>query len=264
MNTYLELNKFNHIRYLDEGHRYLIDNREMISVTTFIGLYKQVFDREGHSLRCAQKKGVSAQQILDEWDLKKEIACAKGIHFHRFAENYLANKEYPHSREEMEQTFGDASIVEELLELQKMFKQFYLDSSRNLVPVRSEWVVGDADLGICGMVDQLYFNKKSGQLELWDWKTNKAISRSSPYQKKMLGPVAHLDECEYNLYSLQLSLYKYIIEKNTDLRLGNSYLAWFHVPNGNYRIFRCDHFAKELQSMLADYQQSQQKQMEGV
>ena len=46
----------------------------------------------------------------------------------------------------------------------------------NLVPVKMELVVGDEDYGLGGMVDCLFYNKKSGMLEVWDYKTNKAIN----------------------------------------------------------------------------------------
>ena len=39
--------------------------------------------------------------------------------------------------------------------------------------------------------------------------------------KKMLGPVAHLDDCNLNHYNLQLSIYMYIILKhNPNLKAG--------------------------------------------
>ena len=88
----------------------------------------------------------------------------------------------------------------------------------NLVPVKMELVVGDEDYGLGGMVDCLFYNKKSGMLEVWDYKTNKAINTKNNYGQRFNEPISHLDVCEINTYSLQLSLYKHIIEKNTNLK----------------------------------------------
>jgi ATP-dependent exoDNAse (exonuclease V) beta subunit len=68
------------------------------------------------------------------------------------------------------------------------------------------------------MVDQLFFNEKSGKLEIWDWKTNKKIDKKNRWQQ-FKEPISHLDVCELNTYSLQLSLYKYIITRNTNIEL---------------------------------------------
>ena len=53
-----------------------------------------------------------------------------------------------------------------------------------------------------------------------------------------------------NTYSLQLSLYKYIIEKNTNLKLGDSYIVWFNEKNETYKPIKCYDFQKEIVKML--------------
>ena len=253
MKVFLELNKFNHIQFFDQEHKYVIDGNEMISVTTFIGQYKKAFDRETQSIRIAEKRGLPVEEILAEWDLKRDISCERGSCLHAFAESYLANKIYAYPSERIKAMFGEDPIIDQVKFLTEMFKVFHHDSSKNLVPIKSEFVVGDAELGICGMVDQIYFNKKSGKLEIWDWKTNKSIEKHSAYNRKMMGPVSHLDECELNTYSLQLSLYKYLIEKNTELQFGNSYITWFNEKNESYRVFKCLSLREEVKAMILDY-----------
>ena len=74
----------------------------------------------------------------------------------------------------MVKQFGNDIIKEKFDKCQQIFKNFYEDSRINLVPVKMELVVGDEDYGLGGMVDCLFYNKKSGMLEVWDYKTNKA------------------------------------------------------------------------------------------
>ena len=110
-------------------------------------------------------------------------------------------------------------------------------------------MVGDSELGLCGMVDQLFWNEKSGELEIWDWKTNKEIKEKNKWQQ-FKSPLSHLDVCELNTYSLQLSLYKHIIEKNTNLKLCSSYIVWLNENNDTYKVFKCNDFEKEVKSIL--------------
>lgn len=256
MEVYLELAKFNHIKYYDEPHEYFIDDEKQKSVTTFIGEFKPPFDEDYWSRRKADEIGITQAEMLKEWAFKRDSACDKGSCFHEYAENYLNNKIFPWDCDKYVRKYGRDILTKPLEKLRKMFHQFYEDSSRNLIPVKSELVVGDKELGICGMVDQLYFNRKSGNLEIWDWKTNKEIKRENKWERYD-SPINHLEVCEFNTYSLQLSLYKYLIEKNTELRLGNCYIVWFHEKNDKYECIRCQDFGTEVSRMLATRCQTQ-------
>ena len=96
MNIHLELAKFNHIKYFDEPHKYYIGEQELISGTTFVGLYKPKFESQAMAKSSAKKKGVEPEDLLAEWDMKKNIASLRGTLFHAYAENYLNNKVYPY------------------------------------------------------------------------------------------------------------------------------------------------------------------------
>ena len=72
-------------------------------------------------------------------------------------------------------------------------------------------------------------------------------------------PISHLDVCEINTYSLQLSLYKHIIEKNTNLNIGNCYLIWINESSDNYKIFTCKDLQAEIKLMIEHYENSKNK-----
>ena len=130
-----------------------------------------------------------------------------------------------------------------------MFGDFYEKSFGKLIPVRAEIVVGDKEWGVTGMIDQLFFNEKSGKLEIWDWKTNKAIKKENKWQQ-FKEPLSHLDVCELNTYSLQLSFYKLIVERNTELELGDCYIVWFNEKNETYKIIKCYDFSDEILKIM--------------
>jgi ATP-dependent exoDNAse (exonuclease V) beta subunit len=96
-------------------------------------------------------------------------------------------------------------------------------------------------------------------LEIWDYKTNKEIKMSNSYGNKYLKPISHLDECEMNTYSLQLGLYKHIIEKNTNLKIGDSYLIWINENSDNYKVYKCKDLQAELKLMIEHYENTKSK-----
>ena len=147
---------------------------------------------------------------------------------------------------------GNNDVKEDYDKLLILFNKFYEESYGKLIPIKSEVIVGDEELEICGMVDQLFWNSKSEELQIWDWKTNKAIKRNNKWQQ-FKEPLSHLDVCEFNTYSLQLSLYRYIIEKNTNLKLGDSYIVWFNEKNTNYEAIKCRDYRNEVVEMLKEH-----------
>ena len=87
-------------------------------------------------------------------------------------------------------------------------------------------------------------------MQIWDWKTNKKLRMSNEYNKKLKGILSHLDECEYTIYSLQLSIYREIIKKKTNLDIGKTYIVWFFEDNDDYKVIECLDLSKESKLIL--------------
>lgn len=232
--TLLELAKFNHIKFDSESHKYYYNNEKEqfpLSVTEKVHQFVAAFDKGYWSQRKAKERGVAPEVVLAEWDKTAEEACTKGTAFHKYAENKVNNRHEP---------------LEVSALLKSQFDRFYYDSIDNLVPVKSELVVGDTGLQIAGTVDQLYWSKKINGFVIFDWKTNRAMRLKNERRQKMLTHFAHLDECEFNTYSLQLNIYKYIVERNTSLKIKGLFLGWFNEKNDSYQIHKC----LDLQSLV--------------
>ena len=243
-NIFKELNKFNDVVFTEEGHIYTMGGKKATSVTTFIGQFKKPFERDFWAARSAKKANVKLQDILEKWDSISLRACNKGSKFHAFAENYINNKILPN-------IIYDFDIdIEAYNTIESQFLKFYENSKENLIPIRSELCVGSSQLGICGMVDQLYYSNTLNGLVIFDWKTNKRMNYTSRYQNMMLPPISHLEECEFSTYSLQLSLYRYIIELETYLEIKDCFIVWFNEKNDTYRLIRCADYRKEIINML--------------
>ena len=83
-------------------------------------------------------------------------------------------------------------------------------------------------VGICGQSDLV--EVVNGKVNIIDYKTNKEIKKESyvnweGQSEKMLPPVDSLDDCNFNHYVLQLSIYMYIILKhNPKLKPGRIFI----------------------------------------
>ena len=83
--------------------------------------------------------------------------------------------------------------------------------------VYPEHMVYLKSIGLCGQADLV--EVVNGVVNILDYKTNKEIKTKGftnweGITSKMYNPVNHLDDCNYNIIYLQLSIYMYIILKH--------------------------------------------------
>ena len=232
---------FNHVKYFDDKHKYYIGNKELISTTTLIGEFKKPFNADYWSSIKAKQRGVSKQQILLEWEDIKDVACAKGSDLHAYSDNFMHNRVFP------------TDVPDILI---KQFKDFYNSFTKKNIVIRTEYVLGDLELGIGGMIDLFCYNKEKDYFYIADYKTNKKFDFESTYNNYFLDPISSLEECSFTTYSLQTSIYRYIIEKNLGVELGDSIVIWFNDKNDSYEPVKCTYFKKEVEKMFKSYKKN--------
>ena len=49
---------------------------------------------------------------------------------------------------------------------------------------------------------------------------------------------------------LELSVYKKMIEMNTNIKLGDSNIVWFNEENQNYKIIKCKDYSEHVDKMF--------------
>lgn len=226
---------FNDVTYFDEPHKYYLNGRELVSVTTILHKYQEDFDEEYWSIKKSEEYNLPASIIKRAWKFINEKGTYKGSIIHDYAENMFLNKVFKYPKNDIIHKFGFDPIKYEYDITKKHVDKFYADSRDKLIPIRTEFVIYDSDSLIGGMVDMLFYNVKAKEFQIWDWKTNKDFTYSGN-GRKLNGCLFTLDDCDIEIYSLQLSLYKVIIEKYTGIKLGKSYLVWFSHNNPSYKI----------------------------
>lgn len=202
--------------FKQENHKYeSLDPNERItwiSVTSFVGLFKQKFDPVAQSIKSSNNKrskwyGIDPKRIQEIWSSEGDRAITHGSKYHDQREADITNLDTI-------QRMGKAiPIIKPIFDagikqapIQKLTEGIYPE---HFVYLKSA--------GLCGQSDRVEVVQNI--VDVIDYKTNKEIKKESfrnweGITQKMTGPVAHLDDCNFNHYALQLSTYLYIILKH--------------------------------------------------
>jgi hypothetical protein len=203
------------IQFTSANHKYeSVDDpqKEWLSVTTIISLFKPKFDKEAVANKVARNKkskwyGLTPEEIVAIWDKENKRAIDLGSWYHDQRESELV----------MCNTIQRSGID---LPVIKPIEQdgVKLSPDQTLTPgIYPEHLVYLKSAGICGQADRV--EVVGNHLNIYDYKTNKEIKMEGftnwQGSTNMLdSPVNHLEDCNFNHYTLQLSLYMYMMLKH--------------------------------------------------
>ena len=224
--------------FYEDGHYYECKGKKVgISVTRFISEYENEFDQIGVAQKCAMKENKSVSQILAEWKYKADFACAKGTTCHEFAQSLWSGNEWKEISFDGSQKYADAVMK---IGLQATnFKHDYENVFEHLI---DELPIGSEEYDIASCVDHLFYNKLTGGLVLVDYKTNTTLKgynddiKNRRYTKKMKVPLHKIDDDALHHYYIQLSIYKYLIEKYSGLKVDEMFIVYMSENMNNYKI----------------------------
>lgn len=223
--------------FIEDGHYYLCNGKRVgISTTGLISQYEQKFDSDTISQRVANKRGISQQEVLEEWRIENLHSTIKGSMIHEFAQSLWEEKEYKFDYSNVPPEIDLDRLKSDIEKLIPQAINFYNDYKDMYELIGCEIYLGDEDFDECGATDQVMFNKYTGDIVIIDYKTNKKIERESYRHKKMLVPLHKYDDCNYIHYSIQLSAYKYKFEKNVKLPVKETFIVYFNINTDNYEI----------------------------
>lgn len=220
----IEFNPVSHIyRNSATGEKYK-------SVTTLISSYSKPFDKQGNAERVAKKQGVSVDSVLDDWAMIAKKACDYGTMVHKVMENWLKGNSI-----EDEDFDNYIAPITRIWEPNKK-----LITSEKITWLHTYKLAGTADV----------FEDHGKYFNLYDFKTNKKFNFINAFGDFMLNPVSHLSDCEYSKYSMQLSMYAYMLSNITGQRVGE--LAMFHYDRDvkGWRKYYTPYLKKEIECIL--------------
>ena len=203
----------------EESHTYINEftRENYTSVTTLLGKYKEAFEKEKISKAVAAREGVSQQVILDRWQNTNKESLTFGTKIHKIVEKSIKDVTYYTTA-----TPEEKSIISAFSDIFDPNKETLCE---HMLYSHVHKIAGTADLI---QPDGPYF-------DVFDLKTNKKFNLASQYNKFLFPPLDHLMECEYNIYSLQLSIYAYLYSMHTGRKVRR--LAVFYY-NRDLNIFQ--------------------------
>ena len=279
-------NSFKDFKFFEDGHYYTYKDKPVgISVTRFIAEYENEFNQQevaekvleknikkynyakeqlklyygnkekDQEMREYLKLPITIQDILAEWKYKADFACCKGTTCHEYAQSIWSGKEY------FEASFGrnddeQIDFCEAINKIQKQASNFYIDYADHLEHLQDELVVGSEEYDIASAVDHLFFNKLTGGLVLVDYKTNSILKgynddiKNRRYTKKMKVPLHKIDDDSLHHYYIQLSIYKFLIEKYTGLKVDEMFIVYMSENIENYEIIEIPYLKDEVEKIM--------------
>jgi len=254
----LEMNKYlseknahardSRIQFQDDGHVYIVDgDRTFTSVTTIVSTLYEHFDQEkiikkmrlsNKSFAVGQKyHGMSDEDIRKQWADNCKLACDLGTMMHFNIESFYNKNPFTNP---------------DMPEIGRLFVKYQKEhaDARGLVPYRTEMFVFDTDLKIAGSIDMLYQDPDDPDiLYIYDWKRVKELKRENRFQS-MYPPFQHLADCNYWHYSIQLNIYRYILEKEYKKKIGGMCLVVLHEDNDDYIVAEVPRMENEIENLM--------------
>lgn len=224
-----EIHKHKHdsrIKFNPKLHQYYVDGKDSyISVTELIKEFFSKFDTNAVIEKMVSSPnwdkskyfGMTKTQIEKKWETLGNVSSSLGRLLHDTIENY----------------YNELPIIVPP-EISIEFQQFLrFHSTMKWVPYRSEWCIFHKDFHVAGTIDMIFYDPITEKFHLFDWKRTPSFKKTNPFQTGSF-PLHCLDDCKFNHYSLQLNIYKYILEKKYGLPVESMTLVAFHPDNKEY------------------------------
>ena len=138
------------------------------------------------------------------------------------------------------------------------------NKTRRLEPYRTEWMVFHEEAQLAGSIDMVYENipptpesptPESPTYSIYDWKRCKEIvktNRGGEYAKHPV--IEHFPDTNYWHYTLQLNIYKYILQEKYGKTITDLYLVVLHpdAPNKSYQRIKLPDIQSEVSELFKD------------
>ena len=216
----------NYVTLEPVAHKYFNkDGEEYISASKFLATFKEPFDPRIAD-NCAGKGdyiGMSPDEVRAYWKEYGTERAGIGTVIHNANEMFSETTQVLPENEWMRPA---------LINIHSQYRDYHR--------CYNEVCLYDAENKIAGTSDRIlvHTSHKDSVISISDYKTNLGSLPQIDLDKKgkqkikyLLGPVSHMIESKYNLYSLQISLYSYMLQKQTGRRIGKLFIHYINPVN---------------------------------
>lgn len=244
----------NEVTFKEDTHQYFNDKgEEYISCTTLIGKYIPKFDVDIMASKTAFKNNKKTEEVKQEWQINNKFSTDYGTMIHKGIEGCI--KHIPEYYEN-----ENKDIVKSGYE--KICK--YIGEEN----INSEMLLWNHNYKIAGQSDIVQFTSKTVYIDhqrtsiniinIGDIKTNKSFEFYSKYNNYMLYPVNHLMACHFNDYTLQLSLYAFMLQElYPTFHIGTLFLMHYDRNKNIWTKINLPYMKYEVMALLKHYQINQ-------
>lgn len=237
------INKHKNISLEPKSHTYTLRNSSVnfSSVTEFINTFFMPFDEMKVAKKLIQLKKyqhMSISDILQDWEQRR----TRGTLVHKEIEDFLNLTQ---------QTNNIPNLDPKSQQGVKFIQEKCMKNDKNLL--FPEVRICSEELQLAGTIDLLIFNKETNSFYLIDWKTNLEIKKTG-YNQGIKYPTNTIDDCSFNKYRLQLSMYQYILERFYAAQVKGLYII--HLKENEHTIMECDFQKTHIANMINSKNQS--------
>jgi len=169
---------------------------------------------------------LTAKQLRDKWKKKRDFGTK--VH-HEIEENILTNV-----------TPSTASGLRAIKWLNKTYKDYML------LP---EMIVFDEALKIAGTIDLMVVNISDNSCILIDWKTTEKLTFNGFRGKTGITSASkNLQDSKYDRYCLQLSIYRFLLEKKWKINVDKSLIL--HLRDDGVKDYTARYYEKNVKMLL--------------
>ena len=257
------------IKFEEEGHKYTIFNDSIgegsyTSVTTWVHTHFSHFDADliisrmmsGKAWKPGHKYwGLTASEIKDLWNAKRDNACGAGTQLHYEIECFMNSKvlmfDYTHL-ELLQQHNILIKYDKRYLDFGKEWFYFlkFVSDFPQLKPYRTEWTVYHEEFKLAGSIDMVYENP-DGSLSIYDWKRSADIVKVNGWNKCALTKeIDWMPDSNFWHYALQLNAYKCILESKYDKIVKDLYLVRLHPDSPDYELIQVPDLKHDILPLL--------------
>ena len=107
------------------------------------------------------------------------------------------------------------------------------------------------------------FVNEDGSIDIYDWKRSKEIKTTNRWQYATTECISHLPDTNFWHYSLQLNIYKFLLEKNYGKTIKDMYLVVMHPNQKKYQRYKVPELSTEVKELF-DLRLKDVKRMERI
>ena len=250
------LNTFNELVFVDEGHKYFLGEKELMSVSVFAQQFEEEFDTVLKATNYALKNGQTPEYWIDQWKFTNLKATTKGTQVHAYAEalSWL-NIGHPENMPDDQQykyipDKGWLIPTRPQEEAALKFWNEFPSTWHVVLPETRVYTGSQYRKGYAGTFDLLIYDEEKDGLLVLDWKTNadiyKEFSRSRG--KMMFYPFNNLYMEPFGVYNIQLNAYAVCLE-DINLNVIGKKIIWLK-DDGSYEIVEVGNEENKIREII--------------